>query len=297
MASASVWYSQGDTSWPRARKLGTDIAAELRARGQLASPWLYQTDADATLPDRYFQPDKNLPAAGAIVFSHRHVSPDPALARAAVTYEAHMAHYVEGLSLAGSPYAYPTLGSTLAVHAESYAAVRGFPKRDAAEDFYLLNKVAKVGGVAWLEDVVVTLEARRSARVPFGTGPALTRILARQAANETITSYNPESFAVLRQIIGYLNALADAPADTPKLEAPGGLLLDELGWQKVAPAFVSQHRNTEPRRKAFHDWFDAFRTLKLVRAASRFHPELPLPDAHAGLAAMAASSSAGAREA
>ncbi len=276
-----------------ARKLGTDLAALLHARGQLISPWLYQTDADATLPVHYFQPDSSLPHAGAIVFSHRHVSDNPALAAAAASYEAHMAHYVRGLQFARSPYAYPTLGSTLAVHVESYAAVRGFPRRDAAEDFYLLNKVAKVGGVQWLRDVVVTLQARRSQRVPFGTGPALERILG---AGE-VTTYNPACFALLREVQQHLETLAAAPAEASTLSAPAATLLDNLDWPEVATRFLTQHRHAPARRKAFHDWFDAFRTLKFVRAAEHMHPPLPLHQAQAELATMASSIAEGPGEA
>ena len=46
-----------------------------------------------------------------------------------------MSYYVAGLAMAGSGYAHHSLGSTIAVHAKSYAAVRGYPKRSAGEDF------------------------------------------------------------------------------------------------------------------------------------------------------------------
>ena len=48
------------------------------------------------------------------------------------------------MKYARSPYAFHTIGSTMAVSANHYAKVRGFPKREAGEDFYLLNKLAKV---------------------------------------------------------------------------------------------------------------------------------------------------------
>ena len=39
---------------------------------------------------------------------------------AASLYDAHMQFYVQALAANGSAHAYPTLGSTIAVHAESY---------------------------------------------------------------------------------------------------------------------------------------------------------------------------------
>ena len=58
-----------------------------------------------------------------------------------------MSYYVAGLAMAGSRYAHHSLGSTIAVHAKTYAAVRGYPKRSAGEDFYLLNKICKLAPV------------------------------------------------------------------------------------------------------------------------------------------------------
>ena len=52
-----------------------------------------------------------------------------------------------GLAWAGSPYAYQAMGSCIAVRPEAYAAVRGFPRKNAAEDFYVLDKLAKVGSI------------------------------------------------------------------------------------------------------------------------------------------------------
>ena len=70
---------------------------------------------------------------------------------ATALYELRLHHYVLGLEYAGSPYAYHTLGSCLAVKADAYAQVRGFPKRAGAEDFYLLNKLAKLGAMPRLQ--------------------------------------------------------------------------------------------------------------------------------------------------
>ncbi|GIR63469.1 MAG: hypothetical protein CM15mP68_1350 [Pseudomonadota bacterium] len=62
----------------------------------------------------------------------------------------------------GSAYAYPTLGSTISVHAQSYARVRGYPKRNAGEDFYLLNKLNKLHPVQVLQQPVIEVQARLS---------------------------------------------------------------------------------------------------------------------------------------
>ena len=121
-----------------ARKIGADVALGYIRDGTIDEPCVYSVDADIQLPNGYIP---SIPRTeGVYLYSYRHVSTDPEVQRRAELYELHMRHYVAGLRLAGSPYAFHTLGSTISVSATAYAQVRGFPRRDAAEDFYFLNK-------------------------------------------------------------------------------------------------------------------------------------------------------------
>jgi len=251
-----------------ARKIGADIALQLIHTGIVASPWLYFTDADARLPADYFQ---HKPVnTGTLLFEYRHQAEDAELQRRVNLYELHLRYYVRGLELAGSPYAFPTLGSTIAVHASAYAQVRGMPKRNAAEDFYLLNKLAKVAPVTRLDAPVIELAGRLSDRVPFGTGPALARIPSN---SEDYLSYAP---AVFQTLAGLLEALAEyaatgswRPVDdcTEKLNA--------LGWQRFAARF-DKVSAPEQRQRRLKDWFDGFRTMRYLRLASAEYPQQPL---------------------
>ena len=104
-------------------------------------------DADARLPSDYFS---RLPRqrVAAVSWPYCHGPGDtPAETDACERYELHLHHYVLGLAWAGSPYAFHTLGSCISVHVEHYAQVGGVPRRNGAEDFYLLNKLAKTGAV------------------------------------------------------------------------------------------------------------------------------------------------------
>ncbi len=262
-----------------ARKIGTDIACFLWHAERFTQPWIYQTDADAVLPGNYFTTDLDLLAgsAGAVTCAHRHVSEDPLLAYAARLYEWHMAFYRLQLERLGSPYAYPTLGSTLIVHPAAYARVRGFPKRNAAEDFYLLNKIAKVSGVAYAPSLSIELAARRSTRVPFGTGPALDKILTLledDPSGAAFTSYEPRAFALLGETLSFLERFAETPhAAEPPAAAP---ILATLNFNRIADRLHSQHQQIAQRRKALHDWFDARRTLRFVHETRRYWPDAPL---------------------
>jgi hypothetical protein len=271
-----------------ARKIGCDIALALFAQGVVKSRWLHTTDADAILPDAYFHSAESLMDYVAIAhpFHHR-LSTDPRLACAIYLYELRLHYYVLGLEWAGSPYAFHTLGSCISVAAQSYAAVRGFPRRSGGEDFYLLNKVAKLGPVATDVTPTIELEGRVSDRVPFGTGPAVAKLLQSAEPAASPLFYHPHSFRALKTLLDNLELLyLDQTLIDGAPNDPGAIaVLKDLGIEK-ALAHCSRHgRDFEGWRKHFHQWFDGFRTLKFIHGlrdagladmdlvASRAHPD------------------------
>lgn len=257
-----------------ARRIGCDLALAAIAGGLVEDELIYCTDADAELPAGYF----DRPALeGAVensctVFGFWHVpSGDPQIDAATAVYELGLRYYVAGLAHACSPYAYHSIGSTLAVRGRAYAAVRGFPRRLGGEDFYLLNKAAKVGAI-WRDDAhVIRLASRASTRTVHGTGPAALR-LSRESLLESAPFYHPEIFVLLREWLAVMSSFAEDrdlaaararirsgpfhPAVDAALEALGA-------WQALAGA-DRQTRAPRALRLRLHTWFDAFRTLKFV---------------------------------
>ena len=274
-----------------ARKIGCDLGLALYLLGQIRSPWLLQSDADVAFPKGYtdvfstefFAANPQL-CPGALIFPHRHHSADPSLHLAASLYDLHMAYYVAGLAEAGSPYAHHSLGSTIAIHADIYAAVRGYPKRSAGEDFYLLNKVCKVAPIQRLSEPTLTIEARLSSRVPFGTGPALQRIvqgLPEDLSGNHYLSYHPACFTLLARAIDALDQWAVDPdnfADDPVAQR-----LQALGFERFAKKLNQQNTNATKRRQSVRDWFDGLKTLQFVRRCGDRYPDQPLQQTVAGL--------------
>ena len=275
-----------------ARKIGFDIALRLHRSRRLSSRWLHSTDADVILPCDYFARASAVqtPGAAAIAYPFVHRGEDDVvLARAVQLYEISLRYYVLGLAFAGSPYAHHTIGSTLAVDAVAYAKVRGVPKRTAAEDFYLLGKLAKIGAVVALDGLPISVSGRVSRRVPFGTGPSVERI-ARQ---EHFTLYHPGIFAHLGLWLGALSDLTHLSppgALTKRLVArcrksglDPTLLMEMAAHPAVETALAAARRHSKSRHKfAQHvaTWFDAFRTLKFVHALeTRGLPPMPWFDA------------------
>lgn len=264
-----------------ARKLGNDLVLRLHAAGRLSSPWLHNTDADVLLPNDYFDqtrpldPDGN--AAALYFFEHR-FSDDETLALAARLYEISLRYYTLGLAWCGSPYAYEAMGSCLAVRPDAYARVRGFPRRNATEDFYILNKLAKVGSIVRLAGAPVFLEGRISDRVPIGTGKALSGLVASRRSLSGFRLYHPLVFAHVAAWLRVLAstartggrmelALEQLPRDNPFFRSD--LLIEALERMGAFPAIREAiERSGEPASmlRAFHTWFDSFRTVKLIHA-------------------------------
>ncbi|MBP6724446.1 MAG: hypothetical protein KA137_06385 [Halioglobus sp.] len=260
-----------------ARKYGCDLAFKWMSEGAISDRWLCGTDADATLPPGYFLQLEQLPAGAAgATFPFWHApGEDESCSLATALYELRLHHYVRGLEYAGSPYAFHTIGSCLAVSFEGYAQVRGFPKRAGAEDFYLLNKLAKTGPVIRLAGDCIELASRHSQRAPFGTGPAVARISNAEMPLALPLFYHPACFAALRTVLAAAAQLAQqAAADLATLLAAHGLdpllrqaccnTLDALGLAAALQHCHRQGRTPEQFLRQFHQWFDGFRTLRFI---------------------------------
>ena len=277
----------------QARKIGADLALSLIEAGTVQSPWIYNTDADTDLPTAYFQAGQaQHPDAAAVLFPFRHCTDleDP-VGRATHLYEFSLFYYVAGLRWAGSPYAFQTVGSSFAVHAKRYAQVRGFPKRAAAEDFYMLNKLAKVARIVELDCAPISIRARTSDRVPFGTGAAVSQMLEMKSPVHQHLLYDPQVFACLKSCLAALGPLRKAGVPgrdalwrtlraQTSLPLPADQLVDALcsiGIIKALEHSFRQSRDHSQFERQIHNWFDAFRTLKLIHLLrDEFFPSMPL---------------------
>lgn len=264
-----------------ARKIGCDLAIELYRREQLKTAFIHNSDADAHLPTDYFRQTHRLPdQLSAAIYSFQHQTDDQPLGRATALYEQSLHYYVRGLTWAGSPYAFHTIGSCLAVSPGHYCMARGFPRRAGGEDFYLLNKLAKLAPVMQLEGSPIRLEARHSGRVPFGTGPAVEKILSLPDP-QRFSTYNPRVFLALAETLDQFNGLAmqrrDHRAWLDAIPEPMGAALRALGIEDLLLHLQNQGGTQEQYRRNIQNWFDGFRTLKFIHHLQDHHyPPVPL---------------------
>ena len=255
-----------------ARKIGADLAVKLYSAGHICSSWIHSTDADATLPDHYFTAHlpENISAQDAVASccNFYHHSEQLDIHQANQWYEKSLRYYVAGLQYAKSPYAYFTIGSILSFNIYAYCQVRGFPKRSAGEDFYLLNKLAKLGPVIHLPDVTIKLDARPSQRVPFGTGPAVQSIMELTEQGQEYYYYNPKVFIELKACLAAFELLWQ-DRDTPEywLSSLSGITQQAL--KNIALlSFIEKQKKSHQKQfnKQLIVWFDSFKTLKFIHA-------------------------------
>jgi hypothetical protein len=271
-----------------ARKIGFDLALPCLNYGKAAPP-LISLDADTLVrPDylpallQHFQ-ETTVPGA-VIPFCHRPGS-SPDQDRAIRRYELFLRAYVLGLSRAGSPYAFHTVGSAMACLAESYARMGGMNLRVAGEDFYFLNHLAKTGGIAQVKSTVVYPSARTSNRVPFGTGRSVSKLLNEEKG--AVLFYQTGCFQVLQDWLTLVARNLDLEGEEIRFKAEGisvdlATYLDSIRFPAVWGKLRENFRARSTLRSGFHAWFDGLKTMKLIHHLSagpfpRGEPESVMP--------------------
>jgi hypothetical protein len=210
------------------------------------------------------------PAAGVCCCRHP-IPEDEERARAIVAYELWLRYLVEGFRLCGSPYAFQTIGSCTVVSPRAYARADGMPRRQAGEDFYFLQKVAKISGRVVDLDVTVRPSARVSDRVPFGTGRAMRRC-RDQGPDYYLEVEPPLVFHDLKRFFASSPAGYENPARMR--ESAGRLLrsfIEKHGGWTVLENIRQNSADPDHFSFAVHTWFDS---LQVVRYARRCKAKL-----------------------
>lgn len=258
-----------------ARKIGLDLAlAHLDYHN--GDPLLVCLDADTLVQPDYLSAIishfSHSHAGGAsIPYRHRPAA-DPVGQRAIDRYELFLRAYVLGLELAGSPYAFHSVGSAMACRASAYAAAGGMNRRLAGEDFYFLQQIHKTSEVETLAGTVVHPSPRSSHRVPFGTGRSVGDMLTE--GERHLLFYQPVVFSILGEWLTCVteNTAAEADMLLNGASCISPFLREFLEQAGFSAAWGNLKRNNDEGKKllkAFHVWFDAFKTMQLVHYLTR----------------------------
>ncbi|MCF8241935.1 MAG: glycosyltransferase [Melioribacteraceae bacterium] len=250
-----------------ARKLGMDKALELF--NNFLGSYLVCLDADCKVDKNYLNVifEKIIPnKISAGYFRFHHELPEDNNSRAGIIfYELFLHYYMLGLKLAGSHFDFHTIGSTIFCSAEIYLQTGGMVKTKAGEDFYFLEKLAKIDKINVVKETCVYPAARISDRVPFGTGAKLRKFDSQNHHHYEV--YNHKIFLLVKEWFQFFNNnnRTDNILNFSK-ELNKHLyqfLVDnnfESDWNNILENSISE-RQIE-RQKIF--WFDAFKTMKLI---------------------------------
>lgn len=186
-------------------------------------------------------------------------------------YELHLRYYNQASRLINFPFAYHTIGSSMACTAETYTKIGGMNRRQAGEDFYFLQKIIPNGNFRELNSTCVYPSPRASDRVPFGTGRAMGKFLDNTTCG--ITTYNLQSFFDLRTLFTQIDTFytaSKAQIDSTISEFALSLKTFLIN-NKATTEIIETRENTGTIgafRKRFFMWFDAFKLLKYLNYAN-----------------------------
>lgn len=265
-----------------ARKIGMDEAVS-RFDSIDTDGIIVCFDADAEVEDSYlveieshFQSHPKSPGCS-IHFEHPLVGEEYAneVYEAIIDYEMHLRYYKQCQQYLGLPYAFHTVGSSMAVRSSAYQKQGGMNKRKAGEDFYFLHKIIALGDFSEIKTTKVIPSPRISDRVPFGTGRAVGEWIKEDGRYQT---YAFETFVVLKKFIELIPAIYSGEVDVKSSNLHPGIIswLDEINFEERLNNIKEHSTHFASFQKRFFSWFDAFTLLKLTHYLRDHH--FPLND-------------------
>lgn len=248
-----------------ARKIGMDEAVRRLAENEKGV--IVALDADCTVEKNYLQvledhfiTNINCNAAS-IYFEHDLSSVNDELVEGIVQYELHLRYYNQLLKYAGHPFAFHTVGSSMAVRSVVYQKQGGMNKRKAGEDFYFLQKIIQLGNFSEIKTTTVFPSARISDRVPFGTGRAQGEW--NNDKKSVLLSYHPQVGEELKLFFH----LIEAKGKEANFKLFPLSIQDFIGESKWVEKKDEIVKNTTTHRafiQRFYSWFNLFMCFKFV---------------------------------
>lgn len=258
-----------------ARKIGMEWAVRGFLQSDNSDGVIISLDADCTVSENYLLVIENQfktysPNCCVLNFKHRVCGSNIALQSAIDQYEDYIWYFRNALKAIDCPYYYHTIGSAFAVLADAYVRVGGIGRQQGGEDFYFLQKLFFLGRTVELMKAFVYPEARFSDRIPFGTGPALEKIIATDDGLLRVYSVEPfqalQSFFILR-IKFYRQSDAVVKALIEDLHIS---IQQFLADNNLLAAITDCNENAATAatfEKRFFHHFDAFTVIKYLNFA------------------------------
>ena len=182
---------------------------------------------------------------------------------AVLRYEIYMRNYAINLLRIGSPYGFTALGSAIVAIVGALKKIGGITPLKSGEDFYLLQKLRKMGTIGLWIDALVYPAARYSDRVGFGTGPA---ILKGVKGNwESYPIYHHSFFSPIADTYDIIGELYEKDFSTEFIQFLQMQYKEERFWQPL-------RRNAKEAmqfKRAFHEKADGLKILQFLKYQQR----------------------------
>lgn len=252
-----------------ARKVGMDEAVWRFATIENLRGVIVSLDADCLVAEDYFTEiysrfycAKDHPNACTLQFRHNF---DEKLYSkqeidACRRYEMYLRYFRLAQKVAGIPQCLHTIGSCLAVTAETYARMGGMARRQAGEDFYFLQKLALQSKVASVDKPIVFPSPSVSERVPFGTGRSVKKIIETGSCKV----YNFGLFLLLKEFYSAFPSLYDGDSTIPRE------IIEFVGEQKFRSLVDECRKNTSDCRSFVKRMFAKFDVFFMIRFLNGF---------------------------
>ena len=220
-------------------------------------------DADTCVKPEYLQSigenfENRTLTAVSLPYYHR-LTDDDAANRAILRYEIYMRSYLINLYGISSPYNFTAVGSAIAVRVEALRKIGNITPMKSGEDFYLLQKLRKMAPISNWNAQAVYPAARFSARVYFGTGPAM--IKGNEGHWESYPIYHHSLFSSIKDTYLQLAKLYTEDFETPFLQFLKEQYRDDKLWVPIR----KNSKTLERFERAFHEKADGLRILQYLK--------------------------------
>ena len=201
-------------------------------------------------------------------YYHR-LTGDDGTDRAILHYEIYMRNYAINMLRIGSPYSFTAIGSAIVMRAEALRKIGGITPIKSGEDFYLVQKLTKMGPVgSWIPESVYPA-ARFSDRVFFGTGPAMAKAASGDLSSYPI--YHHSLFAKVAATYSLTDELYHHDLHTEFLD----FLQQQFNQSDLWSTIRNNVKDANQFRRAFHEKADGLRILQFLKQKQK---EEPIPD-------------------
>jgi len=206
-------------------------------------------------------------AGATIAFQHQTEGLEEKQLKGILLYEKFLLYYRNALEYVRYPNPIFTIGSAFTVTAEAYVKRGGMTRRQAGEDFYFLQTLTQVGKVGEINSTKVFPSARTSDRIPFGTGPAISKWMNDET--DLSITYDFQAFIDLKMFFDSVQHLfqIDKPSYSELIarlpEPVFEFLIKDNFWTELDDLNKNCSSFQTFQLRFFHK-FNAFKILKFI---------------------------------